>query len=81
MGHTHDVGICLIFWTSGAHCVRLSGSRLAVCENGDIVALHEGVDAVSDILKDTLLVNILAEYAVKYEDLLASCGVHGQTRG
>jgi hypothetical protein len=54
---------------------------LAVGEDGDIVALDKRVDAVRDILKDTLLLDVLAKYAVEDEDLAASRSIHGQTGG
>jgi hypothetical protein len=79
--HTHNIRIRLVFRTSSAHRVRLSGARLPVCKNGHIVALYEGVDAVGDVFENTLLLDVLAEYAVKYEDLPAACSVYRQARG
>lgn len=76
---THDIGIGLISWAGGAHCVRLAGARLAVCKDGDIVTLYKRVDAVRDILEDALLINLLIEYTVKDKDLFAARGVDCQT--
>lgn len=79
--HTHNFGISLVSWARGAHCVRLSSARLAVGKNGDIVALNERMDAVCNIFKDALLVNVLVKDTVKDEDLLASSRIYSQARG
>jgi hypothetical protein len=81
MRRTHDFIVRLVSRAGGAHGVRLSGARLAVCENGDIVALDKGIDAVRDVFEDALLLNVLAEDAVKDKDLLAAGRVYGQTGG
>jgi hypothetical protein len=79
--HTHNIRIRLVFRPSSAHRVRLSGARLPVCKNGDIVALYEGVDAVGNVFENALLLDVLAEYTVKYEDFPAAGSVYRQTRG
>lgn len=52
---------------------------MAVCEDGDIVALDERVDAVGNIFEDALLLDILAKNAVEDEDFPAARCVYSQT--
>lgn len=69
------------FGTSCTHSIRLSGARLPVCENGNIVTLDEGIDAVADIFPNTLLGRVLAENAVKDEQLLPLVRLNGEIGG
>lgn len=76
---THDLVVSLIRRARGAHGVRLSRTRLAVGEYGNVVALHEAVDTIGDVLEDSILVNVFAKDAVEDEDLAAARGIDGQT--
>lgn len=59
------------FGTSCTHSIRLSGARLTICKDGDIVALNEGINAVADIFPNALLGCFLAEDAIEDEQLLS----------
>lgn len=72
-----DVWFLLVFGARCAHSERLAGARLAVCEDGDIVALNEGCDALLDVVEDAFLVDVLAKNAVENEELPAIGGVDG----
>lgn len=78
---THHISVFLVGWARGAHGVGFARAGLAVCENGDIVALDERVDTVHNIVVDAFLVDLLAENAIEYEDLPAPGPIHGETRG
>lgn len=80
-GRTHNVGIALLARARGAHGVGLAGARLSVGQNGDVVALHERVDAINDVVVDTFLVDVLAEDAVENEHLPPPGPVDGEARG
>lgn len=71
----------MLSWPCRAHGIRLAGARLAVGEDGDVVALDKRVDAVGHIVEDAFLVNVLAKDTVEDEDLPAARCIHGQTRG
>ena len=75
---THPTRVILLARPRGAHRVRLSGPGLTVCEQGDIVALDKGVDAVAEVVPHALLLDILAEDAVEDEELAALGRVDGQ---
>jgi hypothetical protein len=55
------------FGAGSTHSIRLSGARLAVGQDGDIVALDERVDTVTDIVPDSLLGCVLTKDSVKDE--------------
>jgi hypothetical protein len=78
---THDFGISLLHGTCSAHCVRFACARLAVSQDRDIVALHKRVDAVDHVVKDALLVHVLAKNAIKDKHLPRTGPVHGEARG
>lgn len=71
-------GVKSAFRASSTHSIRLSGARLTVGQNGDIVALNEGVDTVADIVPDSLLRCFLAKDTVKDEQLLSLSGLDGE---
>lgn len=77
---THCHHVALLQRAGRAHRVRLSGAGLAVCQQRDIVALDEGVDAVGDVVPDAVLLGVLAEDAVEDEELAALGRVDGEAR-
>jgi hypothetical protein len=78
---THQPRTALLGGPGGTHRVRLAGARLAVGEDGHVVALQERADALAEVLPHALLVDILAEDAVKDEQLLALGGLDRQVCG
>ena len=60
--------------------MRLSGPRLTVRQQRDVVALDKGVDAVAEVVPHALLLDILAEDAVEDEELAALGRFDGQAR-
>lgn len=63
---------------SCTHGIRLSGTRLTICKDGDIVPLYEGVDTVADIFPNALLSCILAEDAIEDEQLFPLGRLNGE---
>ncbi len=66
---THNLQIILLVRAGCAHRVRLSGTRLAIRQKGDIVTLREGAHAFAQVLPDALLIGIWAKDPVKDEKL------------
>ena len=57
--------------TRRAHGIGFASTRLAVCQYGDIVALHERIDAVADVFPDSILIFAIGEYTIEDEEFLA----------
>jgi len=70
-GHTHNARIVLLSRPSCSHCVRLASTGLTVCEDGYIVALHEGVHALVEVFVYAFLVHLWSEYPVEDKQLLS----------
>ena len=75
---THRSRVMLFARTRRSHRVGLSRAGLAIGQDGDIVALNEGVDAVTDIVPDSLLRCFFAKDTVKDEQLLSLSGLDGE---
>ena len=68
---THGLSVTLLSWARGSHCVRLPRPRLPVCQNRDIVTLHERIHAVMKIVPDAYLVHCLPKDPVENKELAA----------
>lgn len=67
---THQM-VFFPLWPGCAHRVRLSSTRLAICQQRHVVALQKRGDALFEVLPDAILVNILAKDPIKDKDLAA----------
>lgn len=63
---------------TGAHGVRFTGTRLAISQDRDIVALYEGVDTIRDVLPDAVLSRVLIENMIEEKAFAALVGFDGK---
>ena len=63
-------------WACCAHGIRLAGARLPVGQDGDIVTLDEGIDAIAQVVPDVLLSVACGECAIEMKVFLALGRLH-----